>query len=32
MGGGEEVGGAKAPPPAAPSPSLKIEQEPLMLL
>lgn len=31
-GGGEEVGGAKAPLPAAPSPSLKIEQEPLMLL
>lgn len=32
--GGEvgEVGGAKAPPPAAPSPSLKIEQEPLVLL
>ena len=29
---GGEVGGAKAPPPAAPSPSLKIKQEPLMLL
>ena len=32
LGGGGEVGGAKAPPPAAPSPSLKIKQEPLMLL
>ena len=31
-GEGGEVGGAKAPPPAAPSPSLKIKQEPLMLL